>query len=64
MDGGIIMTACRRFEPVIGGGRFSRKGNEMGTWKSVVGMEASGGVVEGLGFICGGVHVALSGSED
>jgi hypothetical protein len=34
LGGGIIIMACRRFEPVTGGGRFSTKGKDtaVGTW--------------------------------
>jgi hypothetical protein len=65
LGGGIIITACRRFEPVTGGGRFSRKGKEIpvGTWKSV---DGTGGarMVDEAGFNCGGVRVGLRGIKD
>jgi len=64
LGGGIIITACRRFEPVTGGGTFSRKGKEtLGTWMSVGG---TGGTnkVDWLGFICGSVRAGLRGIED
>jgi len=63
LGGGIIMTACRRFEPVIGGGTFSRKGKEtpVGTWNSVGGTGGARDVDE-FGFICG-VRVGLRGIE-
>jgi len=64
VGGGIIITACRRLEPVTGGGTFSTKGKEMGTWKSVDGIGAARTVEEGFGFRFGGVRVGLRGIKD
>jgi len=67
LGGGIIITACRRFDPVTGRGTFSTKGKDTPvgtcTWKSVCGMGGAR-TVDVAGLNCGRVRVNLRGTED
>jgi len=62
-DGGNIITACRRLEPVTGSGMFSTKGKETGTIKSVADVIGIEGVFGEAGFDCGAARAGLRGIE-
>jgi len=62
-DGGNIIMACRRLEPVTGSGMFSTKGKETGTMKSGADVIGRKGIFGEVGFASGAARAGLRGIE-